>query len=324
LTDTVAPIKATVVIPTYNGARRVTRVLEALASQRIANGTFEIVVVDNNSDEDVAGIIVGDPAWPRLCACAIECRIISEPRPGVLHARIRGVRTARSDIICFLDDDNIPDADYLAIGISAFDEQKVGMLISAVRAKYEAAPPPSVARRQHLFAVNEALGGMRIDFGASGKIAPTITAGMWVRRSVFLSSVPWEQPERLMTGRVGEQLISGEDIEFGVLVGRAGYHRIYLPNLRLKHEIPRSRLRLRYLRRLAIGVVRSECTLRVRYEGAPHGFWTRAAAVWRLVCALVAFPYLALSRRDPFREIVLVMADRWARIRGPYSHYLRA
>jgi glycosyltransferase involved in cell wall biosynthesis len=47
---------ACIVIPTFNGARRLPLVLDALATQDAPTGLFEVVVVDNASTDETAKI----------------------------------------------------------------------------------------------------------------------------------------------------------------------------------------------------------------------------------------------------------------------------
>ena len=309
--------RVSVVIPTFNGAVRLPRVLAALAAQTAADGSFEVVVVDNASTDDTGVVAREDVAAGRLRDRGVEVRVIAEPRQGTTYARICGVLESKSDLVCFLDDDNIPEREYIAHGLVVFEDPSVDLVVSRIFPRWEIAPPPSIIRRQHLYAVNEYLGDAAIDWGAEGTIVPTITAGMWVRREAFLKAIPCDRIDLLVAGRVGSQLFCGEDIEIGVLIGKAGYRRSYAPSLRIEHEIPRWRLDTEYVIRLIEGIVRGELTLREKYEGAKFGFYDRAIAALRLVAAICAIPALALMRRDARREIAFVMADRWARLRGP-------
>jgi hypothetical protein len=121
-----------------------------------------------------------------------------------------------------------------------------------------------------------------------------------------------------MPDRLGKQLLSGGDIEFGFLMGQAGYRRLYGPSLKVWHLIPASRFETRYFLRLIIGIVRSEQTLKARYLGHTFHGLARVKAVARLVGAGLATPVLAL-RGDPAREVLFVLASRWAQVRGPYT-----
>lgn len=308
--------RASVVIPTFNGAARLPRLFEALAAQTAPGGSFEVIVVDNASTDATAAVARDSAEAAQLNHRGIEVQVIAEPRQGLTYARIAGVVGARSDAVCFLDDDNLPDADYIEKGISAFDDGSLGLAISCVRPRWETPPPPSVTRRLHLLAINDFyMGDQPVNYGASATAAPTIGAGLWVRRSAFLKAVPWEHPELLMPDRVGERLVSGGDIELGVLIGKAGYRRSYEPALRLVHEIPARRIETAYLQRLIAGIVRSELTMREKYDGATFGLRDQAIAAAHLFMAVCAIPWL--MKVGGRREIALVMADRWARLKGP-------
>jgi glycosyltransferase involved in cell wall biosynthesis len=308
---------ASIVIPTFNGAMRLPRVLAALAEQAARDGSFEVVVVDNASTDDTTAVVQHDPSAQRLRERGVAVEVIAEPRQGLTFARIAGVKAAHSDAVCFLDDDNLPDRDFVANGIDLFGEPSLGLAISRVRPQWEIEPPPSIARRRHLLAVNDYMGESVQDFGATATLAPTIGAGLWIRRSVFLAAVPWDRPESLLPDRVGQRLASGGDIELGILIGGAGFHRIYFPSLRLVHEIPRRRLETAYLCELIEGIVRCELTLREKYGGVPFGLRQRLGASLNLFAALCSIPLIFFGKCDAQREISFVLAARRAHLRGP-------
>jgi GT2 family glycosyltransferase len=310
--------QVTIAIPTYNGTRRLPSLLQALTAQDAADGSFEVVVVDNKSTDDTATVVSHHASTAVLRARGIDCRVVREPRQGSSYARICGVLEAHAPLVCFLDDDNVPGADYLRNGIDAMADSGVGLLVSCVIPQWEAEPPPSIARRSWLFAASSNLGDSPIDFGSHGSLAPTVTAGLWVRRNVFLAVVPWQHPEAFLSGRRGDALSCGEDIEIGLMIGRAGYRRLYLPQLKLYHLIPASRLRPSYVCRLIEGITRSEMTLKARYEGYSHTAGARLWAVTRLFGAAVAAPGVMLVRRDGLREALFIVVMRWAQLKGPY------
>src|ERR1700731_3398055 len=153
------PPEVTVVIPSYNGARRLPLLLQALTAQDAANGSFEVVVVDNNSTDDTATAVSDDASTAVLRARGIECRVVRETRQGETFARIAGVLAARAPLVCFLDDDNLPAADYLRVGASSLCDQRIGLLISKATPQWPSEPPPSIAPGSStLFALNGCAG----------------------------------------------------------------------------------------------------------------------------------------------------------------------
>ncbi len=309
---------ASIVIPTYNGAARVPTVLEALARQDTTDGSFEVVIVDNASTDAIGELADSHPAVFALRKRGVFCRLVREERQGLLYARIRGVLEARGDAICFLDDDTIPDPDYVRRAIGALQDASVGLLVSSISPSFETVPPPSVKRREWLFAATYRLGTSVVDLGAVATLAPTIGAGMWVKRDAFLRSVPWRTPELMLADRTGGQLTSGGDIEIGYLIGKAGLTRLYLPQLRLTHMIGSDRVSTAYVCRLIMGITRSELTLRHRYVRA-YGAWERLKACLALTGAALAAPVVLLQRKDGAREALFILATRIARVEGPYA-----
>jgi hypothetical protein len=191
------------------------------------------------------------------------------------------------------------------------------LAISSVRPRWEIDPPPSIERRRHLLAINDWMGDEPKEYGASSTPAPTLGAGLWIRRSAFLKAVPWEHPERLLPDRVGRRLASGGDIELGILIGMAGHRRSYVPTLRLVHEIPSRRFGTAYIHELITGIVRSELTISKKYSGAKFGLREQIIAGLQMIKAICLSPGL-LIRGDVKQEFRFVMADRMARLRGPF------
>jgi hypothetical protein len=111
-------------------------------------------------------------------------------------------------------------------------------------------------------------------------------------------------------------LSSGGDIELGVMVGAAGFRRLYVPELRLEHRIPAGRVQMDYFTRLVASVVRSHLTLTYRYPPRPWTMRDRLRAAARYGAAVLAVPALLL-REDGWRETSLVLAARRAAMKGP-------
>jgi glycosyltransferase involved in cell wall biosynthesis len=97
-----------IVVPTRNRAERLRALLASLAEQE--GPAFEVIVVDNASDDDTLRV-VGE-ADADLDA---HIRAIHLPQPmGPAIARNRGWRAAQSDLIVFTDDDVVAAPGWLA------------------------------------------------------------------------------------------------------------------------------------------------------------------------------------------------------------------
>lgn len=84
----------TVIIPAYNGGRRLENAVSSVVSQTL--GDLELIVVDDGGSEDLSWVARRDP----------RIRLISQRNFGVSVARNVGVHAARSDYVAFLDQDD--------------------------------------------------------------------------------------------------------------------------------------------------------------------------------------------------------------------------
>lgn len=93
----------TVVIPT-NRPTELPRLLESLANQ--SDAAFSVLVVDNSPDIKVANSSVDTHG--------LNIRFCHEPTPGVSHARNHGLAEVTTDLVAWIDDDEIADPDWIA------------------------------------------------------------------------------------------------------------------------------------------------------------------------------------------------------------------
>lgn len=88
-----------VVVPTYNRRPVLQRTVECLLAQDAPGVRYEIVVVDDRSTDDT---------WASISAAqASDDRVVrvANPSKGRGQARNAGAKTARGQIVCFVDDD---------------------------------------------------------------------------------------------------------------------------------------------------------------------------------------------------------------------------
>lgn len=103
----IKPPRLSVIIPTYNDAVCLQRLLYALQSQ--TNITFEIIVSDANSRDHVDNIV--KTYTPRL-----DIKLLSSKPKGPSHGRNLGAEQAKAEWLLFLDaDDDIDDPEFLKI-----------------------------------------------------------------------------------------------------------------------------------------------------------------------------------------------------------------
>lgn len=87
-----------VIIPTWNRGSRVSLAIDSVLAQTYPN--WELIVVDDGSTDDTAGVVAARSASDARIRYVYQCNA------GVAAARNRGLATAEGDYIAFLDSDD--------------------------------------------------------------------------------------------------------------------------------------------------------------------------------------------------------------------------
>lgn len=98
------PPAVTVVVPTYNRAASLARLLDALAGCEQPGDGIEVVVVDDGSVDGTADVVRRSK---------VGARYVRQDNRGPAAARNAGWRLARSPLVAFTDDDTVPDRRWL-------------------------------------------------------------------------------------------------------------------------------------------------------------------------------------------------------------------
>lgn len=102
-TTTTAQASLTVAIPT-NRADRLPIALQSLVEQSDQN--FEVLIIDNSPDGGIAATMTQFGG--------LTLRTCHEPVPGISRARNRGIAHVGTDLVAWLDDDEVADPDWVA------------------------------------------------------------------------------------------------------------------------------------------------------------------------------------------------------------------
>ncbi|NEP19590.1 MAG: EAL domain-containing protein [Leptolyngbya sp. SIO4C1] len=255
-------IDITVVIPTYNGAERLPLVLERLRSQvAVSAFTWEVIVSDNNSTDATAAVVRAyRRSWPALRYCFAA-------EQGAAFARQRAVEAARGSLIAFLDDDNLPEANWLE-QIYCFAQQhpRAGAFGSQIHGQFDGPLPDNFDQIKCFLAIIER-GDQPHLYRPETKILPP-AAGLVVRKRAWQSAVP----SRLFLNNKGKEAgLASEDLEALLHIQNSGQEIWYNPKMVVFHTIPSGRLQKDYLVKLfrCVGLSR----FYIRMLGVPD--WKR-------------------------------------------------
>ena len=95
--------RVSVVVPFFNSARHLEACIDSLRNQRDVGGPFEIILINNGSEDES----------PQIAERYDDVILLEESRPGAYAARNTGIRRASAPILAFTDADCIVAPDWL-------------------------------------------------------------------------------------------------------------------------------------------------------------------------------------------------------------------
>lgn len=285
--------RLTLLIPTYNRSEELLRALRSVAEQRLDPALWECVVVDNASTDNTAEVV---EQFAREHP-ALHIRRVYEPRPGVSHARNRGLQEATTELIASIDDDERINPDFLGSYLDLFENHpEINVAGGKIIAEYPSGRPSWMSRWTERPIANP------MDFGEELRPFPkgALPGGgnMAFRRSVAL-----EYGFDTELGRVGGKLIGGEENDFFLRLREAGEVLWYLPDAVMWHIIPPEKLTEAYFKRLSYHIGISQRRRAIRRNRLP-------AACLKEVAKWVATLLLGFTLRpEQWRRVVTMRCE---------------
>lgn len=202
-----------VIIPVFNDPIRLMRCLQALEAQSWPADRYEVVVVDNGSDEPLRCLAEQFP----------HVKLFHEPQPGSYVARNLALSKAIGDVIAFTDADCLPAQDWLESGVQALrDDPQTGLVGGRVEMLVQdPVRPTAVELYERALAFQQK--------SNINKNRYSVTANAFTYRAVF---------DRV--GPFNSALKSGGDVEWGRRVDAAGYGLVYSDDTVVAHPARRS------------------------------------------------------------------------------------
>lgn len=238
------------------------RTLEALKKQTLPVEKWELLVIDNASQERIAN--TWDISWHP------QGRHILEERMGLTFARLRGIEESEASLLAFVDDDNVLAADFLERAATVPTRYPFLGAFGAGRLEpeFEIPPPQQMKPWLGLLALR------------------TVPTMMWTNNVEDFSCTPWgaglcatrqvsnayhQIIERVnataIIGRRGRFLFSGDDdlFSWAAVTARQGFG--IFPELKITHLISAGRLSQEYFGRLTRDHALSHGVLRYLRSG---------------------------------------------------------
>lgn len=205
--------------------------------------------MDNSSGTPVSSWLVTD--WTQ------SARVVLESELGLTPARLRGIAEAKYPLIVFVDDDNVLDTKYLETGLLLMSKYpNLGVIGGSTEGEFEIDAPSWFTQREfEMLGIRPISRSFWGNEAGNWRIAP-IGAGMVIRNKIakeYASRTKTDE-QRLQLDRRGDSLVSGGDDDLASTALDLGYGIGRFAELRLLHLIPKERMTVEYLSRLAEGI----------------------------------------------------------------------
>lgn len=197
-----------VIIPVLNDPERLQTCLGALEDQTYPKSLYEVVVVDNGSDQDIRSLVAGFG----------QAQSAREERPSSYAARNKGLSLARGKVIAFTDADCVPVSDWVEKGVARLlSTPGCGLVAGKVSLFFKDPNRPTATELfESLKAFPQKQWVEKLGFGA--------TANVFTFKSVVED-----------VGLFDDRLRSLGDWEWGQRVGSSGYGVVYADEVCVRH-----------------------------------------------------------------------------------------
>ena len=239
----------TLIICTYNREKYIGPLLDSIAKNDYPTSDYEIVLVDNNCTDNTREVCEQfATTHPE-----IRLRYVVETEQGLSAARNKGIEEAQGDIIIYVDDDALVDADYIRIYAEHFATHPETMAAGGpIEPLYETEEP------KWMSPYTKALLTAWMNYGDKVREYPNGRypgGGNAAYRKVVFEKVGLFNTE---LGRKGSALLASEEKDIFDKMRALGMQVLYLPTPVLHHIIPQAKLEEDYFNRLTLQIGRSE------------------------------------------------------------------
>jgi glucosyl-dolichyl phosphate glucuronosyltransferase len=222
----------TIAICTHNRSRDLADCLDALYCRGV--GSARVLVVDSASSVVEAKALAG------VVRNRENLDLVRLETPGIALARNAAISRAQTRWVAFLDDDVVPDANWLeeAERLISSVSDNCAVIGGRVDALYVdgCSKDPGSRWRQLLSLVQR-------DGEADHTDNPQLVSGNAIFRREFMLRIGLFPPQ---LGHIGKILLSGEEKMAVELLVKAGYRIFYSDRLRVDHKISNARLQRKW------------------------------------------------------------------------------
>ena len=245
----------------------------SIANQTADKASYELIIINNNSKDQSHDIISDFISKQHQ---AIQCSYFIEQNQGLSFARNRGIKESSGNFYVFIDDDAFIEENYvtnLQTYLKQYGVDSIGFGGKIVPFLESALPNWMSSFLLPLMSVIDK-GEIVSEF--SHQHYP-IGANMGMSKKAIDEVGDFN----VALGRVGKNLMCGEEKDLFIRMKHAGFRILYFPKIVAHHVVPDSRLTIGFIKQQALGIGISEI-IRVNKEAgfSPLKRWLLELYKW--------------------------------------------
>jgi glycosyltransferase involved in cell wall biosynthesis len=253
-----------VIISTYNREEYLHLSLNSLVGQTLAKQAFEIIVVNNNSTDGTAQIVKS------YAQKLPQMRCVFEAKQGISHARNRGAAESKAANIVFLDDDAEAPPEWAVNLVQAFaDYPDAAALGGPIEPNWEGPEPEWLPAAFKSFYTWLDYGNQVLNLTEKGGVL--LGANIAFNKAKFMAYGQFNT----QLGRVGKNLISGEETRLIEGLKEQGEAIYYLPHCGVRHLVLPERRSKKFLKERMVADGRSQIIIGLEKQGSAPEFLKR-------------------------------------------------
>jgi len=273
-----------VCICTYRRPALLAQLLFALKNQKTLDKfSYSIVIADNDVSE------AGRPTAEQASAeHKLRIRYVVETEQSIAKARNRAVKSSEGDLLAFIDDDEVPDSDWLLKALEALQAFKVDGILGPVIPQYLGSPPRWVVQGKFYERETHETGTML-------RWHQTRTGNVLMRKDVFFAKNNFFREQ---FGR------GGEDRDLFKRLIQQGYKFVWCNEAVVREVISPSRYSRKFMLRRAL----------VRGTLPHFRFGDYCKSLVAVPFYLVLLPFLIFLGQRLFMSILIKLFDHVGRL----------
>jgi glycosyltransferase involved in cell wall biosynthesis len=206
-----------IIIPCFNQAQALRETLETLGEQRLSCDRFEVIVVDDGSNDAVSQVIESK-TWP------FSLTFMEQDHLGAAEARNQGAVKAAAEILLFLDADMIASPDLLIEHLEGHRSGEKALVVGKRKSWL-----PARQTKFHRIVDIDSNVTYQENHATKVSFSEAFSCNFSIRQSDFL-----------FIGRFDPHIFRWEDIDFSYRAHRMNYSIVFRPNALAYHNHPMS------------------------------------------------------------------------------------